>query len=133
MSVFCLSSAQIDALWGDIAPHLERLESHGLVLASAVRADLKDSLKQLWGYQQDGKVLGVAITSVIETPRGKACEIYGAAGTESSRGQIDEIMTEVQRWAHELGCTRIRILGRKGWLRRLKGFRLAGYIIEKEI
>jgi len=60
-------------------------------------------------------------------------EIYGGAGTESMRGQIDEVMTEVQRWAQELGCKRIRILGRKGWLRRLKGFRLAGYIIEKEI
>lgn len=133
MSVFCLSSAQIDALWGEIGPHLERLELRGLVLASAARADLKDSLKQLWGYQQDGKVLGVAITSVIETPRGRACEIYGAAGTETVRGQIDEIMNEIRSWAKSLGCTRIRILGRKGWLRRIKGSRITGYIIEQEI
>jgi hypothetical protein len=133
MSVFCLSADQIDGLWGELEPHLERLEGHGVVLASAVRADLKESLKQCWGYQQDGAVLGVAITSLIETPRGRACEVYGAAGTETVRGQIEEIMCEIERWAKSVGCTRVRILGRKGWLRRLKDFRITGYIIEKEI
>ncbi len=133
MSVFCLGAEQIDNLWPEYGHHLERLELHGDVIASALREDLKVSRKQLWGYQQDGKVLGVAVTHILETPRGRACEIYGAAGTESVRGQIDEIMKEIERWAAAIGCTRVRILGRKGWLRRLHGFQQTGIIMEKAI
>lgn len=133
MSVFCLGSEQIDSLWPEYGHHLERLELHGDCRALGIREDLKSSQKQLWGYQQNGKVLGVAVTSVIETPRGRACEIYGGVGTESVRGQIDEVMQEIERWAASIGCTRIKILGRKGWLRRLHGFRQTGIIMEKAI
>ena len=133
MTVFCLGSEQVDNLWPEYAHHLERLERKGLILAEAVRADLKAADKQLWGYQHEGRVLGIAITSVIDTPRGKAVEVYGAAGTESVHGQIDQIMAEIERWAAALGCTRVRILGRKGWLRRLHGYRQTGIIIEKDL
>ncbi len=133
MSVFCLGAEQIDALWSEYGQHLERLELHGDCLALGIRADLKASTKQLWGYQHDGKVLGVAVTSVIETPHGRACEIYGGVGTETARGQIDEVMREIERWAAAMGCKRIKILGRKGWLRRLNGFRQTGIIMEKQI
>jgi hypothetical protein len=133
MSVFCLAPTQIDDLWGEIAPHLERLELHGDCLASAIRADLKASAKQLWGYQQDGRVLGVAITSVIETPRGRALEIYGGVGTESVRGQIEDVFSEIKKWAASMGCRRIRIAGRKGWLRRIPELKQVGIIMEMEI
>jgi hypothetical protein len=134
VSVFGLNSEQIDNLWPQFGHHIERLERETeLVLAESIREDLKTAQKQLWGFQQDGKILGIAITSVIETPRGRACEIYGAAGTQSAPGQIEQIMTEIERWATSIGCTRIRILGRKGWLRKIKGSRLVGYIIEKDI
>jgi hypothetical protein len=133
MNVFCLGPEQIDSLWDEYAHHLERLELRGDCLAIDIRDDLRFARKQLFGYQQDGKVLGVAITRIADTPRGRMCEIYGAAGTELVRGQIDEIMNEIERWAAAIGCTRVRICGRKGWLRRLNGFQQTGIIMEKQI
>jgi hypothetical protein len=133
VNVFCLSAEQTDALWDEYAHHLERLELHGDCLSGAIREDLKLSRKQLFGYQQDGKILGVAITSIVETPRGRALEIYGGVGTETVRGQLDETFTEIKRWAAAIGCTRIRILGRKGWLRRLKGLKQTGLVMEMDI
>ena len=133
MSVFCLSAEQTDALWDEYAHHLERLELRGDCLALAIRDDLKCSRKQLWGYQQDGKILGVAITSVIETPRGRALEIYGAAGTATAPEQLDETLEEITRWSKSIGCRRIRILGRKGWLQRIKGLKQTGLVMEMDI
>jgi hypothetical protein len=133
VTVFCLAPEQTDALWDEYAHHLERLEKRGDCLSSAIREDLKLARKQLWGYQQDGRILGVAITSVMETPRGRALEIYGAAGTESVRGQLDEMMVEIKRWAAAIGCARIRILGRRGWLRRINGLKQTGLVMEMEL
>lgn len=133
MSVFCLGADQIDTLWPQFGHHLERLErENGLLLASALRADMKCASKQLWGYQ-DEVVTGVAVTQVYDSPKGKVIEIYGACGTESERGQIEQIMTAIEAWARELGCTRVRFGGRHGWKRRLKGFREVGIILEKEL
>ncbi len=134
MSVFCLGPEQTDALWPRYAHHLERLEREtGLVLASAIRDDLCAGMKQLWGYQTDERIEGVAITQVYDTPRGKCCEVYGACGTESAPGQIAAIIDEIEKWAGRIGCTRTRLLGRKGWARKLDGYEQTGIILEKEI
>jgi hypothetical protein len=134
VNVFALSSEQIDNLWPLFGHHLERLERETqLVLAEAIRKDLKLAHKQLWGYQDGQVITGVAITEVYETPRGKCCEVHGACGTETARGQIEQIMTAIEAWAREIGCTRVRFGGRHGWKRKLKGFAQVGVILEKEI
>ena len=134
MNIFCLGAEQVDDLWPKFGHHIERLEREtGLVVAAGIRADLKTADKQLWGYQAGDVVTGVAITSVHKTTRGSVCEIYGACGTESADGQIDSIYSSIEQWAKDIGCTRMRVLGRKGWKRRLTGYRETGIILEKEI
>jgi hypothetical protein len=134
VSVFGLNSEQIDDLWPHFGHHIERLERETqLVLAEAIRKDLKSARKQLWGYQDGPVVTGVAITEIYETPRGKCCEVHGACGTESSRGQIEQIMAAIEAWAKDIGCTRVRFGGRHGLKRKLKGFAEVGIILEKEI
>lgn len=135
MTVFCLGAEQIDSLWLEVGHHLERLERETqLVLASAIRADLKASHKQLWGFMDGAVVTGVAVTTVYETPRGKACECYGAAGTETAKGQIEAILFEIERWAKSIGCTRMRVVGRQGWKRRLRTYVDTGNVtLEKQL
>ncbi len=134
MSVFCLGADECESLWHRYAHHLERLEREsGLVLAQAIRIDLRMSLKQLWGFKVGDRIEGVAVTQVYETPRGKCCEVYGACGTESAPGQIAAIINEIEKWAAEIGCTRTRLLGRRGWARKLDGYEQTGIILEKEI
>lgn len=132
MSVFCLGSEQIDSLWPEFGHHIERLERETGLLASQIRDDLKVAKQQLWGFQTE-VITGVAITNVYKTARGSVCEIYGACGTESAPGQIDAIYEAIEKWANDIGCTRMRVLGRKGWKRRLNGYRETGIILEKEL
>lgn len=102
-----------------------------------MRLDLKGGLRQLWGYRESsarGDVInGVAITHVYNTPRGQLCEVAAGVGTETTRGQIDAIHAAIEKWAASIGCTRMRIQGRRGWQRRLKDYRQVGVILEKQL
>lgn len=130
MSVIAIPAAQVDALWDLIAPHLYRLQRRGYIDAEEVRDDLKAERKQLWGYQDGPVIVGLCITRVT---KGRVCEIYGAVGTESAPGQIQEIHDAIERWAKSINCITLRFGGRKGWLRKLKGYRQIGVIAEKEL
>lgn len=130
MSVFVVPAAQVDALWDEIATHLYRLQRRGYIDAEEVREDLKAERKQLWGYQDGDQMLGICITRIT---KGRVCEIYGAVGTESAPGQIQAVHDSIERWAKEINCITLRFGGRKGWLRKLKGYRQTGVIAEKEL
>ena len=129
MSVFALGPEQIDALWPEFEQHLERLQRLGHLNVEEAREDLKLAKKQLWGYHEDGRVIGVAITRVSMP----FCEVFAAAGKQSRPGQIQELYAHIERWARTVGCARMRINGRKGWMRVLQGYAVTGYIMEKEL
>lgn len=133
MNVFCLGANEIDELWPLYGHHLERLEREGgLLVASAIREDLKAERRQLWGYQAP-EIIIVAVTELYQSPKGLMCLIQAGCGTETQKGQIEQIIFEIERWAKSQGCTRIRLGGRYGWKRRLKDFSEVGIILEKEI
>ena len=80
MSVFCLSCDEIDEHWPKFEHHLLRLEREGgLVLAAKIRADLRDGIKQVWGYQESGQILGIAVTEIFETPKRRSVKTMGTS------------------------------------------------------
>ena len=129
MNVFCLGSEQIDSLWDEYAHHLYRLERDGYVVAEEVRADLRDSTFQLWGLQDgvDGRIVGVAVTRIT----GRTCEVVGAAGS-APFAAMRELHSKIEAWARDIGCSRMRLLGRKGWL-RVMNYTQTGIVAEKEL
>jgi len=129
LSVFCLGSDEIDKYWDEFSRHVYRLERLGHLGAEELRADLKERKRQLWGYHVDGRIIGIAITRV--TPN--TCEIVGAAGTSTARGQIQELYEHIERWARENGRIRMRVIGRKGWLRVIAGYTQTGIVMEKDL
>jgi hypothetical protein len=128
--IFTLPSTEIDSYWNHISPHLYRLQRRGYIDVEEVREDLKSQAKQLWAYEEGGKVLGVCITRIT---KGRVCEFYGAVGTQSRPGQIQEVHDAIVAWAKSINCTKLRFNGRVGWLRLLKGYEQTGVIAEKEL
>lgn len=125
MNVFCLGPEQIDNLWPLFAHHLERLTDY--FEADEIRASLKDAEKQLWGLQDGPEIVGVAITRVL----GRTCEIVGGAGTADYES-MRELHKRIETWARDIGCSRMRLQGRKGWI-RLLGYSQTGIVAEKEL
>lgn len=139
MNVFCLGSEQIDNFWPEYGHLIEKYEAtRGTDYTGQLREDLRLARKQLWGAQHGGTVRAVVITRVSEQPRGDTCEIYATAGAgEADLPFNDEnvaaVLVEIERWARAIGCTRMRIEGRKGWKRILNDYAEVGVILEKEI
>lgn len=129
MNVFCLGSDQIDWVWPRFEQHIYRLERLGHIGADEIREDLKAAKRQLWGYQVGSEIIGITITRIA----GKTCEIVAAAGRQSSSGQIEQVYREIDAWARSIGCERMRIIGRKGWLRKFPEFMQTGIVIEKDL
>jgi hypothetical protein len=128
-TVFALQSHEIERNWDHIAPHLERVAAKFPfdVDPAQVREDLKRALRQLWGYH-DGENVTVICVTEIQHP---VCWLRICAGTETSPHQIDAGIAEIESWARSIGCTRIRLAGRRGWKRRLSGYRQIAVTLEK--
>lgn len=128
MRIFCLSADEVDPNWNDFAALFERLAQCGDLSPEAARENLKACRQQLWGLQDAERVHGIAITEILATPSGRMCLIVGAAGGAPAPLQ-ERLHDEIAKWAKSIGCTRLRLQGRRGWLRRLK-YRQTGIIGE---
>jgi hypothetical protein len=61
------------------------------------------------------------------------CEVVAACGTSTMRGQIQDLYERIEAWAKGLGLIRMRVVGRKGWLRAIAGFTQTGIVMEKDL
>lgn len=133
MNVFCLGPEQIDEHWSAFGHHLERFEAEGFDFAADIRAGLKSADKQLFGVEDAGSVLGVVVTKIVVTPKGRVCEVHACCGTSADiRAVVELLLPRIEAWAEEIGCARMRVIGRKGWKRILRDYRQPGVVMEKE-
>lgn len=139
MRMFSLSPLDVttDTIWGDIAEHFERFASKtGEISAETVRRGAANSELQIWGLQDAERVLGVVVTELSETPRGILCTFRVACGTAPVAIQ-ERLIGEVCKWAKQMGATRARIIGRRGWWRRLRhflrGLRVVAFVMEWDL
>lgn len=130
MNLFCLSPSQVAERWEDFAPHFERFERvSGDMSAEQVRAAAVTSSMQLWGVQDAHGVKGMVATEICRTALGNLCVIRIACGG-AEVGAQSKLLDAIGAWAQGLGCSRVRIYGRKGWLKRFPRFRPTGVIAE---
>lgn len=132
MNFSYLGAERVGELWPKCRHHLERFEREcGTDYALDLLDDLKAGRKQLWCLQDDvGDITGIVLTRIAECPNGPVCEIYAACG--NAHGRLTECLDAIERWAKSINCKRMRLQGRKGWLRVLK-YQQTGIIAEKEL
>lgn len=130
MRIFALDSTQIVKTWPDYRALFERFERvTGEMTAEQIREEAINGTMQIWGLQDDEKVHAVLATQIIETARGNVCQILAAVG-DSPVGYQGRLLSEVGTWAKSLDCRAVRLLGRKGWMRRFPFFRQTGVVAE---
>jgi hypothetical protein len=112
--------AKVGAAW----PHVERWVKAALARGSDhgpddIRGMLDRRVMQLW-LIWDGRPRGCCITELIETVHGRTCNIVVVAGEVFSAWR--HLEADLARWARrDWGCTRLTLIGRRGWVRRLSG------------
>ena len=134
MRMFCLSSTDVstETIWGDVKELFARFSrATGETSPEQVRRGAIEETLQIWGLQDAERVRGVVVTELSDTPRGLLCTIRIAASDDSVPIPIQErLLDAVADWAREKGCIALRIVGRKGWLRRFPRFKQTAVVME---
>jgi hypothetical protein len=123
--------ARLAEVWPAVAPLLTpALERGGEMTTQTLAAALRDGRFVLW-LAWSGRLEAAAVTEVADTIAGRVCCIVACGGRDRARWL--GLRAELEAYARRAGCARMRIYGRKGWLRVLPDYRAARVILEKEL
>ncbi|MGJ4954627.1 hypothetical protein ACQR1H_03210 [Bradyrhizobium sp. HKCCYLRH2015] len=83
----------------------------------------------LWLAVSGSVIEAAAVTLLVRTDRHLVCQMtaLGGANFEHWAGLLDKI----EDWARAEGAAMVRIFGRKGWVRRLKHYRVSNVVLER--
>jgi len=132
----CVDPGRVHEIWPAVAPLLRRaIARTGLSAFADIERDILTGQALLWiaasGEGSSVAVDAVASTCLQQTDAGKVCVITACAGANMSRWL--PLITGIEDYARDEGCTCVRIFGRKGWLRVLEGYRAKFMILDKEL
>ncbi len=119
-----------------MAPLLRRATKRtGLSAFADIEREILAGGALLWlAVIGEGSALAIeaaASTSLQHTDAGKVCVITACAGHDMSRWL--PLISGIENYARDEGCTCVRIFGRNGWLRVLDGYEASYVILDKEL
>lgn len=106
-------------------------------LRAAMRRGDLGKFEELQRQVLDGEALlwvgpnSAAVTQVGIVESGKVCTIVACGGDGVLRAL--EMIEDIERYATEMGCRAMRVMGRKGWARALKGYRTTAVVLERTL
>lgn len=129
--LYCLPPSVIPEVWREV----DRL------LRPAMQRTGEMPMRDLLGALLNGRFLlwvavgerleAVAVTEVAETTVGKVCVVVACGGSKLKRWI--GLLNGIEQYAQAEGCERMRIYGRKGWVRVLPAYKAKRVILEKEL
>jgi hypothetical protein len=133
MYLFGLAADEIPQHWDAIEPLAKGFERQCKTFTADQLRDLAHASKQqVFGIASEQGVIGFASTEIQNTAEGLICVIVAAFGTGPEEAKR-ELLERIRVWAKEVGCRKVRINGRKGWLRWDRRFQQTGVVMECEL
>src|SRR5262245_38613617 len=96
-----------------------------------MEADILAGRSLLWLAWNGRAIESAAATILINSEVGKVCIITVCGGSDMKRWL--PLIGQIENYAKREGCARVRIYGRKGWLRVLDGYKPEHIIMDKEL
>ena len=128
----CVDPKRVHEIWSH-ARHLLKAACRRTELNAFadIEADILSGRSLLWLAWSEGAIEAAAATILINSDVGKVCIITGCGG----RGMTDwlPLLGEIEAYAKREDCARVRIFGRKGWLRVLDGYTQRHVIMDKDL
>ena len=130
--IVCADPARICEIWPHVRPLLERAcRRTGLNAFADFEADILAGRSLVWLAWNGSTIEAAAATSLINSELGKVCVITLCAGRGMQRWL--KLVERIEAYASDEGCARIRIFGRKGWLRVLGGYEARHVVMDKRL
>ena len=88
---------------------------------------------QLWNAIDEGKILAIGITEVVQYPHTKVCRLLAATGEELA--VLVQVLPKLEEWAQSIGCGWMEPICRPGYKKALKelGYTHQHEILEKKL
>lgn len=121
-----ISAAMLGKVWPIVEPWIASALKRADHSSEDVRAHIERGTMQLWLAWDPGrsagagKPVGCCVTELIESPRGRCCNVVVVAGSRFDEA-YSAMEPDIIRWAASWGCVRLQMTGRKGWVRKLAG------------
>ena len=126
-------SRQVGDVWPDVLELVEQALAHGggrYAPEDFFEALLRREM-QLWTVRTGDRLIGLAITELRNYPRQRRCRYLLLAGDGFEHWQ--HLQRDIENWARANGCTAMEMCGRRGWERKLRGWRATHLEMTREI
>ena len=128
----CVDPARVGEIWPHVSPLLKAACYRTKLNAFAdIEADILAGRSLLWVAWNGRTVESAAATVLINSELGKVCVITVCGGSDMKRWL--PLIDQIETYATDEGCKRVRIYGRKGWLHVLDGYEENHVIMDKEL
>jgi UTP-glucose-1-phosphate uridylyltransferase len=124
-------SEDVEFIWSQIKPLLEKALDETYTIDDIYKGLIEDRM-QLFISWNDDRVESAVVTEIAQYPQSKVLR-YFLAGGVNLENWLERIQKVIEKFAKKENCTHLEVAGRKGWVRKLKGFRVKAYLLNKEI
>jgi len=124
-------SEDVEFIWSQIKPLLEKALDETYTIDDIYKGLIEDRM-QLFISWNDERVESAVVTEIAQYPQSKVLR-YFLAGGVNLENWLERIQKVIEKFAKKENCTHLEVAGRKGWVRKLKGFRVKAYLLNKEI
>lgn len=128
----CVDPERVHEIWPHVGTLLKAACCRtGLNAFADIEGDILAGRSLLWVAWNGHAVESAAATILINSEIGKVCIITACGGRGMKRWL--PLIGQIENYARKEDCTRVRIFGRKGWLRVLEGYEQKHVIMDKEL
>ncbi|WP_424630736.1 hypothetical protein [Bradyrhizobium sp. SYSU BS000235] len=132
VELICVAPDRVHEFWPHVSYLIHRaIRRTNLSHSQDIDFDVLNGDGLLWIAWNGSAVEAAATTSLIETDTETVC-VLTACGGENMRRWLG-LLGRIEDYAKAEGCSRVRIFGRKGWMRVLERYRIRNVILEKEL
>jgi hypothetical protein len=128
---------RVDDFWPIVSPVLWRaiVRTEGRHTLLTTKHAIQDVRMQLWCAFTDATMTACQAALVTETatfPSGhQSCEITFCAGDVIP--DCLPLLAMIEDWARGVGCTSMRLIGRKGWSKVLPAYEESAVMLERSL
>lgn len=127
----CVDPARVQEFWPHVAPFIrDAIEKTRISDPQDIEADILNGRSLLW-LAWSGVIEAAAASQVVNVMGDKVCIITACGGANRERWL--PLIEGIENYARLIGCSKVRIFGRKGWLRVLDGYEARNVIMDKDI
>ena len=124
-------SEDVELIWKQVSSYLVKALDETYAIED-IYEGLIDDRMQLFISWNNNRVESAVVTEIAVYPQSKVLRYFLAGGT-NLENWLERIQIIIEKFAKRENCTHIEVAGRKGWVRKLKGFKVKAYLLNKEI